>query len=414
MIVQPAEKCQRSSKKRQGTTEQAAEKLFSLMAVTDICLELLYQRVMRGNDQKQAAMFSYLTLAQRIPADHPARQIRALVDRALQRLDAELEKLYSGTGRPSIAPERLLRAMLLMVLYSIRSERQLMEQMNYNLLFRWFVGLEMDDAVWDVTVFTKNRERLIDGAVSQKLLQSVLVEARAHDLLSEEHFTVDGTLIQAWASARSFREKSDPPAAGKGSGSKGSLLLRDKVESTTDPEARLYKKSKADKSMPAYMGHTLIENRNGLAVAAEASEAGNAAERAAAVAMLDRTVAPQQERAPELKITLGADTLYQEEKFIGDLRQRAVAPHVSQYTRESSNLGKNSLTEAERADPRRMISQRKRKLIEKVFGWAKLDSVLRQVKVRGLKRVDWFYRLTMAAYNLIRLRKLIPIEAPAS
>jgi transposase len=384
------------------------------MAVTDICLELLYQRVMRGNDQKQAAMFSYLTLAQRIPADHPARQIRALVDRALQRLDAELEKLYSGTGRPSIAPERLLRAMLLMVLYSIRSERQLMEQMNYNLLFRWFVGLEMDDAVWDVTVFTKNRERLIDGAVSQKLLQSVLVEARAHDLLSEEHFTVDGTLIQAWASARSFREKSDPPAAGKGSGSKGSLLLRDKVESTTDPEARLYKKSKADKSMPAYMGHTLIENRNGLAVAAEASEAGNAAERAAAVAMLDRTVAPQQERAPELKITLGADTLYQEEKFIGDLRQRAVAPHVSQYTRESSNLGKNSLTEAERADPRRMISQRKRKLIEKVFGWAKLDSVLRQVKVRGLKRVDWFYRLTMAAYNLIRLRKLIPIEAPAS
>jgi hypothetical protein len=245
-------------------------------------------------------------------------------------------------------------------------------------------------------------------------LQSVLVEARAHDLLSEEHFTVDGTLIQAWASARSFREKSDPPAAGKGSGSKGSLLLRDKVESTTDPEARLYKKSKADKSMPAYMGHTLIENRNGLAVAAEASEAGNAAERAAAVAMLDRTVAPQQERAPELKITLGADTLYQEEKFIGDLRQRAVAPHVSQYTRESSNLGKNSLTEAERADPRRMISQRKRKLIEKVFGWAKLDSVLRQVKVRGLKRVDWFYRLTMAAYNLIRLRKLIPIEAPAS
>lgn len=358
-------------------------------------------------------MFSYLTLAQRIPMDHPARQIRALVDRALERLDADFEKLYSSTGRPSIAPERLLRAMLLMVLYSIRSERQLMEQMNYNLLFRWFVGLEMDDAVWDVTVFTKNRERLIEGAISQRLLEEVLFEARAHELLSEEHFTVDGTLIQAWAAARSFQQKSDPPAPGSGSGSKGALLLRDKVESTTDPEARLYKKSKADKSLPAYMGHTLIENRNGLALAAQASEAGNAAERASALAMLDRAMAPKQERGPELKITLGADTLYQEEKFIEDLRQRAVAPHVSEYTQESSNLGKNSLTEAERADQRRAISQKKRKLIEKIFGWAKLDSVLRQVKVRGLKRVDWFYRLTMAAYNLMRLRKLIPIEALA-
>ena len=358
-------------------------------------------------------MFSYLTLAQRIPMDHPAREIRALVDRALERMDAELEKLYSDTGRPSIAPERLLRATLLMVLYSIRSERQLMEQMNYNLLFRWFVGLEMDDAVWDVTVFTKNRERLIAGAISQKLLESVLVEAREHDLLSEEHFTVDGTLIQAWASARSFKEKSDPPAAGSGSGSKGALLLRDKVESTTDPEARLYKKSKADKAVPAYMGHTLIENRNGLAVAAEASEAGNAAERETAIELLDRAIPPKGKRASELDVTLGADTLYQEEKFIEALRERAVAPHVSEYTQESSNLGKNSLNEAERADPRRAISQRKRKLIEKVFGWAKLDSVLRQVKVRGLKRVDWFYRLAMAAYNLMRLRRLMPIEALA-
>jgi transposase len=171
---------------------------------------------MRGDDQKQAAMFSYLTLAQRIPADHPARQIRVLVDRALERMDAELEKLYSDTGRPSIAPERLLRATLLMILFSIHSERQLMEQMNYNLLFRWFVGLEMDDAVWDVTVFTKNRERLIAGAVSQRLLEAVLVEAREHNLLSEEHFTVDGTLIQAWAAQRSFKEKSDPSKPGAG------------------------------------------------------------------------------------------------------------------------------------------------------------------------------------------------------
>ncbi len=241
-------------------------------------------------------MFSYVTLQQRIPVDHPARQIRALVDRALERMDAELEKLYSTTGRPSIAPERLLRATLLMVLYSIRSERQLMEQLDYNLLFRWFVGLEMDDAVWDVTVFTKNRERLIEGAVSQQLLEAVLVEAREHELLSEEHFTVDGTLIQAWAAARSFQEKSDPPKPGAGSGSGGEVLLRDKVESTTDPEARLYKKATADKAVPSYQGHVLMENRSGLVVAAEVTQSATVAERAAALQMLDAVVAPPSER----------------------------------------------------------------------------------------------------------------------
>jgi transposase len=362
---------------------------------------------MRGDDQKQAAMFSYLTLAQRIPADHPARQIRVLVDRGLERMDGELEKLYSDTGRPSIAPERLLRATLLMILFSIRGERQLMEQMNYNLLFRWFVGLEMDEAVWDVTVFTKNRERLIAGAVSQRLLESVLVEAREHNLLSEEHFTVDGTLIQAWAAARSFKKKSDPPAPGAGSGHKGEVLLRDKVESTTDPDARLYKKASADKAVPSYQGHALTENRNGLVVAAEAT----VAEREAALRMLDRTVTAKDKRNPEQKITLGADTQYQEEKFIEDLRQREVAPHVSEYV--EGNLGKNSLTEKERADERRAISQRKRKLIERVFGWSKLDGPLRQVKLRGLDRVDWFYRLTIVAHNLVRMRRLIPIESLA-
>jgi len=367
---------------------------------------------MRGNDEKQSAMFSYLTLAQRIPADHPAREIRCLVDRALQRMDAQLELLYADTGRPSIAPERLLRATLLMILFSIRSERQLMEQMGYNLLFRWFVGLEMDDAVWDVTVFTKNRERLIDGAVSQQLLEAVLVEAREKQLLSEEHFTVDGTLIQAWAAARSFKEKSDPPAAGAGSGAGGEVLLRDKVESTTDPEARLYKKATADKAVPSYQGHALMENRNGLVVAAEASLAATVAEREAAVSMLDKVVAPKEQRSPERKITLGADTQYQEEKFIEDLRAREIAPHVSEYVK--GNLGKNSLTEEERQDWRRAISQRKRKLIERVFGWSKLDRLLRQVKLRGLKRVDWFYRLTMVAYNLMRMRKLISNEAVAS
>jgi transposase len=359
-------------------------------------------------------MYSYVTLSQRIPSEHPARAIRAMVDGALERMDAQFDEPYSRTGRPSIAPERLLRATLLMALYSIRSERQLMEHLNYNLLYRWFVGLEMDDPVWDVTVFTKNRERLIEGEVSQQLLSAVVEQAREHGLLSEEHFTVDGTLIQAWASARSFKEKSDPPAPGSGSGSKGSVLLRDKVESTTDPDARLYKKSGADKSVPAYQGHALMENRNGLVVAAEATLAGNASEREAAVSMLDRTLPPKEERTAEQEITVGADTLYQDSQFVQDLRHRGVAPHVSEYKQQSSNLGKNSLSAEERADPRRSISQRKRKLIERVFGWAKVDSVLRQVKLRGLARVDWFYRLTMAAHNLVRMRKLIPIQQVAS
>jgi transposase len=363
---------------------------------------------MRGDDQKQSAMYSYVTLEQRIPADHPARQIRALVDRALQRMDSQLEQLYATTGRPSIAPERLLRATLLMVLFSIRSERQLMEQMNYNLLYRWFVGLEMDDPVWDVTVFTKNRERLIAGAVSQQLLCAVLAEARAHDLLSEDHFTVDGTLIQAWAAARSFKEKPDPPAPGAGSGHNGEVLLRDKVESKTDPDARLYKKASADKAVPSYQGHALMENRNGLVVAAEASLAATVAEREVALKLLDRTVAPKEKRKAEQKITLGADTQYQEEGFVQELRDREVAPHVSEYVK--GNLGKNGLSAAERADERCAISQRKRKLIERVFGWSKLTGPLRQVKLRGLERVDWFYRLTIAAYNLVRMRRLIPIE----
>jgi transposase len=365
---------------------------------------------MRGEEQKQTAMYSYVTLAQRIPADHPARQIRVLVDRALARMDGELEQLYSHTGRPSIAPERLLRASLLMVLYSIRSERQLMEQMGYNLLYRWFVGLEMDDPVWDVTVFTKNRERLIAGAMSQQLLSAVLDEAREHDLLSEEHFTVDGTLIQTWSAARSFKDKSDPPAPGTGSGHKGEVLLRDKVESKTDPDARLYKKATADKAVPSYQGHALMENRNGLVVAAEASLAATVAEREMALKLLDRVVEPKDKRKGK-KIALGADIQYQEEQFIEDLRKREVAPHVSEYVK--GNLGKNSLTAKELADERRSISQQKRKLIERVFGWGKLDRPLRQVKLRGLQRVDWLYRLTIAAYDLVRMRKLIPIQAMA-
>ena len=361
---------------------------------------------MRGEDEKQSAMFSYVTLEQRIPSDHPLRIIRGMTDRALERMDSKFDELYSATGRPSIAPERLIRGLLLQVLYSVRSERQLIEQLDYNLLFRWFVGLEMDDEVWDVTVFTKNRERLIGGAVSQELLEAVLVEARENNLLSEEHFTVDGTLIQAWAAARSFEEKSDPPKPGEGSGCGGEVLLRDKVESKTDAEARLFKKATADKSVPSYQGHALMENRNGLVVGAEASQSATHAEREVALELLDRVLVT---RNPEQEVTAGADTQYQEEKFVEGLRQRKIAPHISEYVK--GNLGKNSLNETERADPRRTISQQKRKLIERVFGWAKLDRPLRQVKLRGLKRVDWFFRLAITAYNLVRMRRLIPFPA---
>ena len=292
---------------------------------------------MRGDDEQADAMFSYLTLEQRIPADHPLRAIRALADRALQRMDGDLDQLYSTTGRPSIAPERLLRALLLMVLYSVRSERQLMEQLNYNLLFRWFVGLEMDDPVWDVTVFTKNRERLIGGEASQRLLAAVLVEAQEHELLSAEHFTVDGTLIQAWAAARSFKEKSDPPAPGSGSGQQGRrCCCATRWSRRPTPRRGCTRRRRRIRRCPSYQGHALMENRNGLVVAAEASQAGNAAEREAALGMLDRTVAPKDKRDPELEMTLGADTLYQEEKFIAALRERGVAPHVSASTRKGA------------------------------------------------------------------------------
>ena len=357
---------------------------------------------MRGDDEQQRGMFSYVTLEQRVPQDHPVRVIRALVDRALKRMDGELSKLYAAKGRPSIAPERLLRAQLLMVLYSIRSERQLMEQLNYNLLFRWFVGLEMDDAVWDVTVFTKNRERLIGAAVSEELLLSVLEEARGAGLLSEEHFTVDGTLIQAWASRRSFHEKADPPD--RGSGPRGRKLLRDTHESSTDGEARLYRKSSSGAVVPSYLGHVITENRNGLIVAAMATEAGTAAERQAALKMLGRL----KRRG---RITLGADKSYQEEGFVAALRAAEVTPHVAEY--KPNAKWRNWLTEAERNDAGMEVSQRKRKLVEKPFGWMKQDRPIRQVKLRGLKRVDWLFRLCAATHNLLRLSKLIPVPAAA-
>jgi transposase len=353
---------------------------------------------MRGDHEEQGAVFSYVGLEERVPKDHPLRAIRAMTDTALKALDAEFDELYARGGRPSIAPERLIRAQLLQVLYSVRSERQLMEQLDYNLLFRWFVGLSMDDRVWDATVFTKNRERLMRGGISEQLLLAVVEQARAKDLLSEEHFTVDGTLLQAWASRRSFREKQDPPS--RGTGARGRKLLRDTHESKTDPEARLFRKSSAAAAVPSYLGHVMTENRNGLIVGAMVTQSGTAAEREAALALLERC-------RPARGSTLGADKSYQREDFIDGLRARGIRPHVAEHA--PSPNWPNWLSDEERGEPGFSISQRKRKLVEKVFGWAKQDR-LRQVKLRGRARVDWLFQLLAAAHNLLRMQKLIPAQ----
>lgn len=353
---------------------------------------------MRGEDERQEIVFSYVSAEDRIPKDHPLRGIRSMVELALRDLDLHLAGLYARRGRPSIAPEKLIRALLLMILYSIRSERQLMEQINYNLLFRWFVGLTMDDAVWDATVFTKNRERLMQGEVAERLLDAVLEQARAKHLLSEEHFTVDGTLIRAWANRNSFHPKDEPPSKGTGSG--GKLLLRDTHESKTDPEARLYKKTDSGAAVPSYLGHVVTENRNGLVIAGCATRSSTTAEREACLEMLQAL--PRGEK----RITLAADKQYQDPAFLRLLRQRGVVPHIAEYEK-GANVGKNSLTAEERESEGFRISQQKRKLVEKVFGWSKLDRVLRQVKVRGLAKVEALFCLAMATHNLRRMQTLI-------
>lgn len=354
---------------------------------------------MRGNEEGQEEVFSYIPLEQRIPQAHPLRRIRAMADQALEDLDLHFQGLYARRGRPSIAPERLVRGLLLMVLYSIRSERQLMEQVDFNLLYRWFVGLQPDEAVWDASVFSKNRERLMQGEVAERLLEAVVEQARGQGLLSEEHFTVDGTLIRAWASRRSFEEKKDPPQ--RGTGARGRKLLRDTHESTTDPEARLFKRSTGGESVPSYWLHALTENRNGLVVGACVTASGQRAEREAALHLLDRM-----EGKRTVRITLGADTSYQEEQFIAGLRERQVVPHVAEYA--PSKNWPNWLLPEERTDAGRERSQKKRKLIEKVFGWVKQDAGLRQVMLRGTRKVNWLLCLAMSALNLMRMRRLIP------
>jgi transposase len=361
---------------------------------------------MRGNDNQQEEIFSYVSMEQRVPKDHPLRRVRAMTDTALRGMTADFDALYARMGRPSIAPERLLRALLLQVLYTVRSERQLMERLEYDLLFRWFVGLSMDEKIWDVTVFTKNRERLLEGEIAGVFFEQVLGQAREHELLSDEHFTVDGTMIEAWANRRSFKEKKDPPEQGSGRG--GEKLLRDTHESETDPEARLYKKSAAGEAKPGYLGHVVMENRNGLVMKPCVTEAGTRQERDAALRMLtemlDEIRAKRKAGEAIGPITGGGDKGYHEEDFIEGLRKLSAIPHITEY----ENRRRSCLTASEREGVGFKISQSKRKLVEKIFGWMNVVAGLRKTKFRGRRRVDWIFSLGAAAFNLIRMAKLIP------
>jgi len=350
---------------------------------------------MRGEDQQQDGVFSYVSLEQRVPKGHPLRAIRGMVDEALGELSARFDELYAATGRPSIAPEKLLRALLLQALYGKRSERLLMEELDYSLLFRWFVGLAMDDEVWEATVFSKNRDRLIEGEIASRFFAAVGRQLERSGLLSDEHFTVDGTMLEAWANRRSFREKPDPPERGSGHG--GTRLLRDTHESRTDPQARLYRKCSAGAAEPCYLGHVLTENDHGLIVAACVTEAGTRAEREAALALLDG-------RANGKRRTLGADKQYQEPQFVAALRARDIVPHIAEY--ERGNLQRNSLRAEERNGPGFVQSQRKRKLVEQSFAWIKHWAGFRQVKLRSRRRVEWLFQIAAAAYNLVRVSRL--------
>jgi len=361
---------------------------------------------MRGHDEQQASMFSYIAPEKRVPADHPLRRVRELTDRALRELSPKFSEIYSRHGRPSIAPEKLLRALLLQALHSVRSERLLMEQLQYNLLFRWFVGLSLDEAVWDVTVFTKNRERLLEGEVAEAFFEAVLKQAEGEGLLSDEHFTVDGTLIEAWANRKSFQEKKDPPQRGTGSG--GRLTLRDTHESKSDAQARLYKKSAAGEARPSYLGHVVMENRNGLIVKPCVTQSGTREEPAAALAMLREIVAKvRRSGKAEAEITVGADKAYQVKGFIEGLRELGVVPHVAEY-KTSLPQWPNCLTTREREHFGFAISQSNRKRIEKSFGWIKVIAGLRKTKFRGRRRVEWMFCLAATALNLIRMTKLMP------
>lgn len=367
---------------------------------------------MRGQDSSQDSFFSYGSLEERIPSNHPLRPIRQLVDRVLRQLSSDFAKLYAPMGRPSIAPEKLLRALLLMVLYTIRSERRLMEELEYNFLYRWFVGLGMDEAVWDATVFTKNRERFIDGEVARRFFDAVVGEARVADLLSDEHFSVDGTLIEAWASLKSFRPKGEQNSAPPDDPGNptvnfhGEKRSNQTHESTTDPDAKLARKGNGKEARLCYSGNVMIENRNGLVVDAELIEASGTAEREAALWMAERI--PGSDR-----VTLAGDKGYDTREFVAELREMNVTPHVAQNTARSGGSAVDRRTTRHAGYS---ISQRRRKIVEEFFGWLKTVAGQRKTRYRGIWRVGWAFTFAAAAYNLVRMRNLLatPVQAAAA
>lgn len=376
---------------------------------------------MRGSDEGSGSLFSYVDLEARVRRDHPLRAIREITNEALASLTADFDGLYSPLGRPSVPPEQLLRAMLLQAFYGIRSERQLMERIEFDLLFRWFVGLGVDDPAWDHSSFSTNRERLLEGEVAAKFLQAVLSQPKVKRLLSSDHFSVDGTLIEAWASLKSFRPKDrgdDEDRGGpgrKGGGKRGRNAERnfhgerrsnETHRSTTDPEAKLYRKGNGKPAVLCYLGHALMENRNGLAVAGGVTQASGTAEREAALALVDRRRGRSRRR-----ITLGADKAYDVTGFVAELRARKVTPHIA-IDAHLTKTGKRRKTAIDRRTLRHAgyeVSQRCRKRIEEVFGWIKGAAGLAKVKLRGRARVDAAFTLALAAYNLIRLPKLLAV-----
>jgi len=369
---------------------------------------------MRGSDERSGSLFSYVDLEARVRRDHPLRAIRAIANGALNDLSQAFRSIYTDFGRPSIAPEKLLRAMLLQAFYGIRSERQLMERLEFDLLFRWFVGLGVDDPVWDHSTFSKNRNRLLEGEIAAKFLAAVLAQPKVKRLLSSDHFSVDGTLIEAWASIKSFRQKDggDDDHQGPGRNAERNFHQEKRSnethESTTDPEAKLYRKGDGQSAKLCYMGHALMENRHGLAVGGGVSQATGTAERDKALELID-----DYRGDGERRITLGADKAYDVTPFVHELRSRSVTPHIA-IDGHLTKTGKRRKTAVDGRTTRHIgydISQRCRKRIEEIFGWIKSSAGLAKVKLRGRDRVDAAFTLALAAYNLVRLPKLLVVPA---
>jgi len=361
---------------------------------------------MRGDDPRNDSMFSYVTPEARVRPDHPLRPIRRMTDAALERLSSRFDRLYSTIGRPSIPPEQLLRALLLQMLYSIRSERLLMEELDYSVLYRWFVGLSLDDPIWDATTFTKNRDRLLDGDVADAFFAEVLGAIKQEGLLSDEHFTVDGTLLEAWASHKSFKPKGTdqtPPDDPKNPtvNFHGQTRRNDTHQSTTDPDARLYKKAVGREAKLGYLGHLLTENRHGFIVDTAVTEAHGTAERDAAIVMLGEL--PLTAR----RVTVAGDKNFDIPAWVAAVRRMGITPHVAQHTtrRRSAIDGRTT------RHPGYALSQRKRKLIEQAFGWLKTVALLRKLRHRGGRLVDWLFSFGAAAYNLVRWRNLVAQRA---